>query len=138
MSRAESPEARAERILTELRDATREAAGMLKDLKAAAESARRQVDEYLGDECQRALDENQANLIGEVRRVTAEHEAKVIERVIQFAALIENNFSREALIQEAEGRIMAELESQSKAEIAAVSEAHGEVVIRLCDRPHAD
>lgn len=55
MSRAESPEQRAERILTELREATSEAAGVLRDLLRAGRTAREQVDDYLGKGVQDAL-----------------------------------------------------------------------------------
>lgn len=51
----ESPEARAERILAELRAATAEAAGVLKDLNTARTAARKQVDEYLHAEVEKAL-----------------------------------------------------------------------------------
>lgn len=138
MSRAESPEARAERILAELRAATSEAAGVLKDLTAVIKSARAMVDEYLHDECERALNENTANMLAEVRRVTGEHEQTVIKRVIDFAALIENNFSREALITEAANRIEAQVTPFIEQASAANLRGPGEVVINLCERPHAD
>lgn len=138
MSRAESPEARARRIIEELREATRDAAGALKDLQAAARQARSQVDEYLGDECQAALDKTNENLIAEMRRVQAEHEKKVIQRVIDFSALIENNFSREALITEAANRIEKLVMESVERHDRYHGKAPTEVVINLCDRPHAD
>jgi hypothetical protein len=55
VSRRESPEERAERILAELRAATSEAAGVLKDLQAAARTARAQIDEYLPREVERVV-----------------------------------------------------------------------------------
>lgn len=51
----EAPEERAARILAELRAATAEAAGVLKDLKAAAKAARVQADDYLGQGVNEAL-----------------------------------------------------------------------------------
>lgn len=54
MSHPESPEARAERITAELRAATAEAAGVLKDLTRVMRGAREQVDDYLHDEVQKA------------------------------------------------------------------------------------
>lgn len=62
MTRPESPLDRAERIGAELRAATQEAAGMLKDLRAAMKEARAQVDEYLHTEVQAALDTTMADL----------------------------------------------------------------------------
>lgn len=46
----EDPAERAERITRELREATAEAAGVLKDLQAVIRSARAQVDEYAAKE----------------------------------------------------------------------------------------
>lgn len=70
MSR-ETPEARAARILAELRAATVEAAGVLKDLQAAARKARGQVDEYLHSEVENTLN-------GYVRQVE-EHGLRVLK-----------------------------------------------------------
>ncbi|HEX3513854.1 MAG TPA: hypothetical protein VHT26_07635 [Trebonia sp.] len=134
----ESPEARAERILTELRAATAEAAGVLKDLTKAVKSAHAEVEEYLADEVQSALSEYHQSLRVDVGRITAGHEAKVTQRVIDFAALIENNFSREALIQEAVNRILAELQQLHHMDVKDKRQEFGEVVISVCDRPHAD
>lgn len=138
VSRNETPEARAERLIAELRAATSEAAGVLKDLQHTIKSARSQIDEYLHDECARALNENNDNLLDEVHRITNEHEAKVIARVVQFAALIENNFSREALIVEAANRIEAMVSTRFREHEARTIVPRGGVVIDLCDRPHAD
>ena len=101
-------------------------------------SARSQVDEYLHDECERALNENNRNMIAEMRRVQGEHEAKVTQRVIDFAALIENNFYREALIREAANRIEALVMAEVTKREALMQYPRGEVVISVCDRPHAD
>lgn len=56
--KSEGPLARAERITAELRAATAEAAGVLKDLTHAVRQARATVEEYCATEVQRALDEN--------------------------------------------------------------------------------
>lgn len=138
MSRPESPEARAARILAELRDATREAAGVLKDLQKVYASARGQVEEYLHAEVESALQEYEKDLISTVRAITGRHEEKVKQRVIDFAALIENNFSREALIQEAANRIEAQITPFIEQASAANYHGPGGVVINLCTRPHAD
>lgn len=138
MSRAESPEARAARILAELREATSEAAGMLKDLTKVIASAHNEVEEYLHNEVEHALADYHRTLVAKTQQLTSEHEAKVIQRVIEFAALIENNFSREALIQEAANRIEA-LVSPFIAQCSAqMGPGPSEVVINLCQRPHAD
>lgn len=138
MSRQESPEARAERILAELRAATSEAAGVLKDLVKAIASARGQVEEYLHAEVEQALHEYQQDMIAGTRRITSEHEAKVTQRVIDFAALIENNFSREALIREAVNRILAELQAHPETRRRQAQLDRAGIVISVCDRPHAD
>ena len=138
MSRAESGDERAERIAAELREATREAAGVLKDLRAAVKTARGEVEQYLHDECQRALNQNTANMLDTVRQITGDHEARVIRRVIEYAALIENNFSRETLIQEAANRIEKLIVPFIEQSQKPRSAGPGEVVISLCDRPHAD
>lgn len=138
MSAKETPEQRAERITAELRDAVREAAGVLKDLRSAMKEARGQVDEYCHGEVQKALDQTTQNVVTETARMVREHERKVTDRVIGFAALIENNFSREALIREAANRIeklvMKQVDLHNRRHITPAPE----VVISVCDRPHAD
>lgn len=56
MTRPEDPIARAERITAELRAATSEAAGAVKDLRVAMREAREQVEGYLHDVVQADLD----------------------------------------------------------------------------------
>lgn len=138
MSRPESPEARAERITAELREATREAAGVMKDLQAVIRSARAEVEEYLHTEVVRALEENTASMMRTVRQVTGDHETHVIERVTQFAALIENNFSRDALVREATGYIEKQVCSWLDAHEATAVPRGAGITIMACDRPHAD
>lgn len=137
MSR-ETPEARAERILAELRAATAEAAGVLKDLQHTIKGARAQVEEYLHDECERALIENTRSVVNTAKRVCAEHEAHVIARVIDYAALIEANFSREALVREAVNHIEKLVMGQVEEHQHLYRASRGEVVVDLCARPHAD
>lgn len=70
MSKAEDPIDRAERVTRELREATREAAGVLKDLQAATRTARTQVDEYYEDKVRTTLDAH-----------TRDWDAQLIERL---------------------------------------------------------
>jgi len=55
VSRAEDPISRAQRITAELREATTDAAGVLKDLRAASKAGRAQVDNYLVDQMAEAI-----------------------------------------------------------------------------------
>lgn len=138
MSRPESPEARAERILAELREQTREAAGVLKDMQKTIAQARATVEDYLHDECERALIENTRSVVDAARRVCAEHEAKVIQRVIDYAALIEANFSRDALVREAANYIEALVMQKVSDHDRKHARPSGEIIVDLCTRPHAD
>lgn len=138
MSRHESPEARAERILIELRAATSEAAGVLKDLTKVIASARGRVEEYLHDEVERALIENTQSMIDTAHKVCAEHEKKVVERVVGYAALIEANFGREPLIREAASRIERLVMDAVREREAGYPPAGPGITISVCDRPHAD
>jgi hypothetical protein len=56
VSCAEDPLARAQRITAELRAATTDAAGMLKDLQKATKAAREQVEDYYAVKVKGALD----------------------------------------------------------------------------------
>lgn len=98
----ESPEARAERILAELRAATAEAAGVLKDLDAAAKRARRQVDGYLHDEVQKAHNEYTAQLQAGADKFITDHLAhldKCAEKVARQAeTTIRNAGTIDALV----------------------------------------
>lgn len=137
MSR-ETPEARAERLLAELRELLPEAAGLVKDLRAAMKEARAQADDYLGKGVQDALNFYKAQ-VEEVCQYYADEARKDIARHLTgWAAVVKNEVSRERLINTAATRILAEMERQKDEEIAAVRENPGEIVINLCQRPHAD
>lgn len=80
MSGAEDKLDRAERIAGELRAATAEAAGVLKDLTAAIRRARAQVDEYAAhevervmklhlDTCQAAVDQWYKDMVANVNQI---------------------------------------------------------------------
>lgn len=134
----ETPEERSERILAELREATREAAGVLKDLQAAAKEARAQADDYLGKGVQDALNFYKAQVEEVCQHYADEARKDIAGHLTQWAAVIKNEISRERLINTAATRIIAEMERQKDEEIAAARSAPGEIVIQLCDRPHAD
>lgn len=56
MTRADAVMDRAERLIAELREATREAAGVVKDLERAMKQAREQVDGYYSTKVKATLD----------------------------------------------------------------------------------
>ncbi len=137
MSR-ESPEARAERILAELREATREAAGVLKDLAAAQKSAREQVDDYLGKGVQDALNfyKSEVEKVGQhyadcARKDMAEH-------LVGFTAVVQNEISRTAIFKEAVDSIIKELQRHDEARQRQAELAASGIAIELCQRPHTD
>lgn len=109
MSRPESPEARSERILAELRDATREAAGVLKDLKAAQAEARKQVDEYARGEVERVLARYTTEWQAGADEFHAEMKADIAEHITGYTAVVKNEISRTAIFKEAVTQILAEL-----------------------------
>lgn len=83
--KSEDPAARAERITAELRAATAEAAGMLKDLARAVRQAREAVEGYCATEVQRALDENTRHvqsLVDGWNQEAMTHINGVIERAV--------------------------------------------------------
>lgn len=99
MSRREEPTERAERLLAELRTATAEAAGVVKDLRKAMKEAREQIDEYYSAKVKASLDEHTAMWTDEidqwwsdaktdVKRITAAAVARSNE-IIYAAATIE-------------------------------------------------
>lgn len=94
-----SPEERAQKLLAELREATSEAAGVVKDLHRAMREARAQVDEYLHDRVQADLDAHTASwqsdaqaFVDQARADTQHHAQPAVERAqsaIDKAASIE-------------------------------------------------
>jgi len=96
VSPRESAEARAERIAAELRAATAEAAGTLKDLVAVIASARKSVDEYAAREIERVM-----NL----------HLVKCQESVDQwYRDMVENVNAVRARVDEAEANLSTQLD----------------------------
>lgn len=109
MSRQESPTERAERILAELRAATAEAAGVLKDLAAAQKSAREQIDHYLGDEVQKAHKHYTAQWQAGAEQFIADMRQDVTEHIVNWTAVVQNEVSCTAIFKEAVTQILAEL-----------------------------
>jgi hypothetical protein len=134
----ESPDQRAERILAELRAATSEAAGVLKDLRAAQKSAREQVDDYLGKGVQDALNFYKA----EVERVGQHYmdlyKKDLTEHLTGWTAVVQNEISRTAIFKESVDAILNELLKRENMSARLSHQAPGEVVITMCERPHAD
>lgn len=62
MSRQESAEERAQRITAELRTATSQAAGVLRDLERVIKNARHLVDEYAANEVSRVMNHHLAQM----------------------------------------------------------------------------
>lgn len=84
MSRTEDPAARAERILGELREATTEAAGVLKDLRAAMKQARDQVDGYYSERVKVDLDRHTQSWQAEIDQWWREAKAD-LQRIVSNA-----------------------------------------------------
>jgi hypothetical protein len=134
----ESPQARAERILAELRAATSEAAGVMKDLTGVIKGARVEVEQYLHDECQRALNENTDNMLAEVQRVTKQTYDRVVTVTTGWVGAVENQITRDRLIQAAAEQIAGEVLARfAQAGIDPRITAPA-ITISVCDRPHAD
>jgi ElaB/YqjD/DUF883 family membrane-anchored ribosome-binding protein len=98
VSRQESPTERAERILTELRAATSEAAGVLKDLQAAAKDARKQVDEYASANMTRSLNNLLDQLNKGGNKFIADHLAHLDERAERVARQAETTIKNAGTI----------------------------------------
>lgn len=89
MSRAVDPAERAERLLTELREATAEAAGVVKDLRRAMKEAREQVDGYYSAKVKASLDEHTATWTEEIDQWWSD--AKTDVKKITAAAVKKSN-----------------------------------------------
>ena len=109
VTRAEDPLARAERITRELREATAEAAGILKDLKVVIKSGRAQIDEYAQGEIARAPNEAADQWHGEVRGYLGDLADDVRRHMVEWTAVVQNEVSRTKILQEAVTAIIAEL-----------------------------
>jgi hypothetical protein len=103
VSRAEDPVARAERVTAELREASREAAGVLKDLRVLMKSAREQVDGYYSANVKAALDEHTQTWTADVDQWWSDAKAdlqRMVDLAIKQAGPVIVNASRlEALCQ---------------------------------------
>jgi ElaB/YqjD/DUF883 family membrane-anchored ribosome-binding protein len=97
MSR-ETPEQRAERILAELRAAASEAAGVLKDLQAAAKDARRQVDEYASKNMTQSLNDLLEQLNAGGRKFIVDHLAHLDEQAERVARQAETTIKNAGTI----------------------------------------
>jgi len=75
--RPEDPTARAERITAELREVTREAAGVLKSLQVAAKNARAMVDEYYSDQVKTVLDAHTAKWQADIDQFWADAQTDI-------------------------------------------------------------
>lgn len=109
VTKSESPEERAERITAELRAATSEAAGLLKDLKAVQRAARAQVDEYAHHEVARALNESAEQWGTELTAYLESMRDTVTRHVTQWTAVVQNEVSKQKIIDAAAARVLAEL-----------------------------
>ena len=109
VTKSESPEERAERITAELRAATSEAAGLLKDLKAVQRAARAQVDEYAHDEVSRALNEAAEQWGTELTAYLESMRDTVTSHVTQWTGVVQNEVSKQKIIDAAAARVLAEL-----------------------------
>lgn len=109
----EDPAVRAERITRELRAATSEAAGVLKDLTAAIASARTTVDEYTYRQVAAAMDKG-VKLVRdaateEATRINVILREQLQEGCKRAEAHIVKDYRLSAVIQEVAQHVIAEL-----------------------------
>lgn len=109
MSRQESPEARAERILGELRDATREAAGVAKDLERVIKSARERVDEYAIPEIDAKVNQTAADIRRDYLELAESWQAKLVKVFEEYDRRVSVYVEREPLVHAAVNQIYTEL-----------------------------
>lgn len=138
MSRPESPEARAERITAELREATREAAGILKDLAAAMREARAQADGYAHDVVESTLAKYTDSWQEAADQFHADMREDVTGRIVQWVAVVQNEVSKGAIFRSAVDAILAELHKHDDERRAHVQAGPPGITIMACPRPHAD
>lgn len=134
----ETPEERAERILAELREATAEAAGVAKDLRAAAKAAREQIDNYLGTEVNNAHKLYTQQWQASAEQFIADMRSDVTQHITDWTAVVQNEISRTAIFKEAVNQILSELKQYDAKRLHQASQMAPGVVISMCDRPHAD
>lgn len=84
MSRAVDPAERAERLLAELRTATAEAAGVVKDLRRAMKEARELVDGYYSAKVKAALDAHTASWQGDIEQFWRDAKED-LQRIVDYA-----------------------------------------------------
>lgn len=138
MSRAESPEARAERIIGELRAATADAAGVVKDLERVAKLARAQIDEYLPREVERIVNTYVAQVQGDLDQWQLDMHTEISGHLVGWTAVVQNEVSRGAIFKEAVDSILAALQRLDATGRRPYGHPGPDVVISVCDRPHAD
>lgn len=119
MSAKETPEARQERILAELRAATAEAAGVLKDLQRTIESARERVDEYAVPQIDALAHQTANEMTADIRQLGERLTAKMQAAVNAHEAKIAEYLEREPLITAAANKVYLEVAELMKARVLA-------------------
>lgn len=138
MSRAETPEERAERILTELRQATADAAGAAKDLERATRQARAQIDDYMGPEVVRVTNAYIAQVQAQLDQWQRDMAAEISKRLVAWTAVIENDISRERIVHAAAEHVAAEVSERLKKAGHDAIDYRPAIVVQLCERAHKD
>lgn len=105
----ESPTERAERVTAELREATREAAGLIKDLQAVMKAGRAQIDEYLPREIERIVNAYVTNVQSDLDQWRKDMNTHVAEIMVNWTAVVQNEISRSKIANEMGNAIIAEL-----------------------------
>lgn len=105
----ESPEARAERILGELRAATAEAAGVVKDLERVIRLARERVDEYAIPQIDAKVNETAADIRRDYLALAQSWQEKINVVFETYDARIATYVEREPLITAAVNQVYTEL-----------------------------
>jgi hypothetical protein len=119
VSAKETPEARQERILAELRAATAEAAGVLKDLQRTIESARERVDEYAVPQIDALAHQTANEMTADIRQLGERLTAKMQAAVNAHEAKIAEYLEREPLITAAANKVYLEVAELMKARVLA-------------------
>jgi len=109
VSRAEDPLARAERITAEMRAATSEAAGVLKDLRAAMKQAREQVDGYLVEQMADTIAAVHREMRARAQRYLLDMLGKIEGRAFEAIALAEETIATANTLDVLVDRTTAEL-----------------------------
>lgn len=105
----EDPLARAERITAELRAATSEAAGMLKDLEHAAKQARAQVDEYLNGQMAGTIAAAHREMRARAQRYLLDMLGRIEGRALESIALAEEAIATANTLEVLTSRVSEEI-----------------------------